>query len=201
MKKTVIVIFGEAQHGKDSLADFLCKELNGARRLSFATPVKEVAKILLNMPDSVAYGGQVARTSWSAYGKNGREWLQWVGTELGREQISAEIWIDQVINTINNPTEKHEFVIITDGRFKNEYFSIQKKLMGKHDFVPIKIYRPGVSINSTHASEQDTKKMPEDMFRFSVKNDAALENLALVAKHIKKHILNAKRVQKESSGQ
>jgi hypothetical protein len=60
--------------------------------MSFAQPVKEIA-IALGMPSNVAYGGEAERRAWKKYLKaldkeaDGREWLQWIGTEFGRDQI------------------------------------------------------------------------------------------------------------------
>lgn len=189
IERTVIGVFGNKQHGKDTTARLLHEILGGkgkrATRMALADPLKEVAVHLLGMPREIAWGHHVdialreqQRLDWNKYGKNAREWLQWLGTELGREQIDPSIWIDRTVDRIGTDAEGHQYFIITDCRFHNEREELRLKLSQRFiNFMPIRVYRPGIPVDTNHPSEAEVASMTADMFVHVIDNDTDLPGL------------------------
>lgn len=178
LKKTIFLIVAQQEAGKDAFGNFLCARA-GAERLAFADPVKEAAITMLGMPRSVAYGGEAERRSWSRYGRDARQWLRWIGTELGRQQIDENIWIDRLVEKVKQPT-----TVITDGRFKNEAFTLQNRLGPDYRVILIRLVRPEFTNEEQHASEAEQLEIPDDQFDFVIINDGSLEQLEAAAQNL-----------------
>lgn len=101
-KPIIITIAGKARHGKDTFARLLKEKLDGdVQILRFADGVKELAY----------------NKGWNGKkDNNGRAFLQFIGTEYGREQIDKNIWVKKAENKIRSV----DYVIIPDCRFPNE---------------------------------------------------------------------------------
>ena len=117
--------------------------------------------------------------------------LQTLGTEWGRAN-DPDIWIDIAIKNAEtvlaggsyraatgvdpspSPPSYKDFVIITDGRFRNEVLAV-RKLGG----IVIKIVNPDEKSTSTHASETEQDSIPEHWFDLVFYNDktAGLDRL------------------------
>jgi hypothetical protein len=188
IERKVIGVFGNKQHGKDTTAHLIADVLRerGKRVTCFALadPLKQVAVHLLGMPESIAWGGEdvalreAERIAWVKYGKNAREWLQWLGTELGRDQINPEIWIDRAVDTVVSDSQGHEFFVVTDCRFHNERTDLRTKLTQRFaQFIPIRVYRPGIPVDTNHPSEAEVASMTADMFNEVIDNDSDLDGL------------------------
>lgn len=184
--KRAILIFGNAQHGKDSLADAIlaAAERAGlpARKLRFADPVKNVAIEMLGMPREVAYGDGVStarreelRREWVVYGRNAREWLQWIGTELGREQISQTLWADTLVRKIEHGPSA--LTVVPDGRFYTELDSAARLRAAGIPTLVARIRRLGAPVDASHPSEAEQLTMADDLFDVVVTNDGTLADL------------------------
>ena len=199
--RKVIGIFGNKQHGKDTLARLLSTYLvDGGKRVqtfSLADPLKRAAKELLGMPVSIAFGDdsdttarEKRRIEWVRYGKNAREWLQWIGTELGREQIDGDLWIDRAVDTVVNDIEGHHFFIISDCRFHNERNNLDRKLRERFiEFHTVRIHRPDMPVNLDHPSESEVASMRDDQFDRVTVNDGNLEHLKAKARTLADDLL------------
>ena len=192
IERIVIGVFGNKQHGKDTTAHLIADALRArgkrAKCFALADPLKHVAKHLIGMPESVAWGvsadgGDVAqceaeRISWTKYGRNGREWLQWIGTELGRVQISPDLWLDRAVDRVVSDIDGTEYFIITDCRFHNERVNLRLKLAQRFvRFTPIRVYRPGIPVDTTHPSESEVASMGAELFDHLIDNDSDLAGL------------------------
>lgn len=198
--KKVIVVFGNAGHGKDTLSDMMqgtieCSSVEGiARRMSFAWPVKEAARALVGMPERVAYGEQEERVAWRKFGKNAREWLQWIGTAVGRQQIDEDIWVKRIAQEILED-ERNNIFIISDGRFENE-FDLQTYLIDDEgsrlaDVVNV-VIRRDTPVDMSHPSESIVANMADGRFNFVVNNDGAISHLLQKAENILNSVLGGK---------
>jgi len=210
-KKLLVLISAQMQAGKNEFAATLAKEL-GFYTLAFANPVKEVAIAMLGMPSAVAYGGETERRAWKRYchdRKNcknethdacsdARQWLQWVGTEGGRDAIHPDVWIHRLLERAARSCAPG--YVLDDGRFDNELFfayDSDEKLQELAVFiganypnvfepVRIRVKRPGHENTDTHASEAAQLEIPDDKFEHVIVNDGDLAKLRSEAGRVAK---------------
>lgn len=125
--RKIIGITGSQGSGKDSIGDILVKHY-GFLKMSFAAHLKDVASLLFFM-DRKMLAGETPEDRkireepdkfWSeklGYDFTPRHALQFLGTDLLRNQFSQNIWIDCLERKI---LETDKDVVITDVRFPNE---------------------------------------------------------------------------------
>jgi hypothetical protein len=134
----LIGICGKAGAGKDTIGDHLIKEY-GFEKIAFADPIKRLVKDVLVLDDHTVYD-RVAREQpleqWG--GRSVRECLQFIGTDLFREQFDNDIWVKSLWFRIQNSEKNY---VITDLRFPNEIDSLAQ--YGGKDFTSIKVHRKG----------------------------------------------------------
>lgn len=207
--KTMFLVSAQLQSGKDQFGEALRKEVLGVG-LAFAQPVKEVAIAMLGMPARVAYGGEVERRAWKRYCKDkascpnathdactdAREWLQWIGTELGRVQIDPDVWAHRLLERAPGFAGD---VVVTDARFKNELDTPGSVTPGlgygnthlerPFRLVKIRLKRPGHENDIEHASEKEQTEIPDSAFDEVVVNDGTLQDLESKAKVIARKYL------------
>lgn len=172
----IIGITGKKFNGKDTLGDYYVKNY-GYIRLAFADALKNACREIFGFNDEQLYGNQKETTDdfWNV---KPRLVLQYVGTELLREQISKiiptiekNIWIKVVEKKIidtwkTNPNAKF---VITDVRFDNECQFV--KNMGG---VMVRVTRDCVNNSDTHSSELDIDNLVVDV---DLKNNGSIEDL------------------------
>ena len=160
----LIGISGIKKSGKDTSANFLI-ERYGLVKKSFAEPLKKACKELFYLSDTQLYGSQEEKEApdeiW--FGCSARKILQFVGTDLLRDQLNKimpelgedifvynfKLWYENELKNKNTP-----HIIISDVRFQNEVDYI-KKLGG----IIIRINRPEVESNDMHPSEIQIKNL------------------------------------------
>jgi hypothetical protein len=121
-KPIVIALLGRAGSGKSTAANYIVDNYN-AERVSFAGPLKKLAKLLLELSDEQVYGSQeVKETVDPRYGLTPRVFMQRLGNGA-REVIGKTVWVDacmfNILNTFSNDPSKRVFVI-DDCRYRNE---------------------------------------------------------------------------------
>lgn len=189
-QKTIFLVSAQLQSGKDSFGEPLAKRLEAAV-ISFADPLKEIA-CTLGMPAEVAYGGEAERRAWKKFllakGRecDGREWLQWLGTEFGREQISDNLWVRLLLERVGRSSRQH--FVVTDARFKNEILEpieeLARELGLDVRFVRIRLSRPDAPGGEIHPSETEQLSIPDARFDEVVINDGTLKDLQNKAEKI-----------------
>lgn len=144
----VVVVFGMSGHGKDTLADMIAQEIGRERvlRCAFADPLKTAAQHLVGMPREVAYGDQKIKATWRAYDRTARQWLQIIGTEIGRLMIHPDVWIDRLADLVRAQPDEILAAVVSDGRFWNERGELRAKLDGKVRVRNVLIWRAGVPL-------------------------------------------------------
>lgn len=95
-----------------------------------------------------------------------RTLMQWFGTEIGRNQIYDEVWIDDTIRRANDMRNKHKYCFVSDIRFGNEVEAIHKA-----EGIVILIERPNI-IKDDHPSEK-----LEFEYDYVINNDGSLMTL------------------------
>jgi hypothetical protein len=167
----LIAITGKAGAGKDTIGDYLVRKY-GVKKIALADPIKRLVKDVFVLDDHTVYDREerekplVQWNGWSV-----RKLLQFIGTELFRQQIDDQIWVKSLWLRISG--DKQNNYCVTDLRFPNELSFFREN--AKDDFVCIKVVRPGCDGNvglSGHASESYDLKGD-----YEIINDGSIENL------------------------
>lgn len=165
----LIGIAGLKRCGKDTVADYLVKNYNFTKR-PMAYPLKKICKTLFKLNDQQLHGNlkEIEDERW--YGATPRELMQYVGTDLLRNQldnIMPGIGKDIFLNNFKVWYDKNkcENIVIPDIRFENEYEMV-KSLGG----IILSINRkPFSNIKDFHESEQ--LEIKPDYIIFNKEND------------------------------
>lgn len=167
-----IGLHGFAGAGKDAVAKILANY--GYTRVAFADKLREALYVLnpivlfgndgqdLRVKDIVdTIGWEEAKRAYPEV----RRMLQVIGTEVGREMIDRNVWVDAAFKGL----DKSQRYVFTDLRFENEHQAIDSRLG-----LLIKIERPGFEAVNDHKSE---KPLPDAWFDARINNDGTLEDL------------------------
>ena len=131
----VIGVAGQAQMGKDTLADRLCDRLNYKegwsrwKREAFAYGVKEVFSETFDVTRDFIEEWKVKDEVPPGFDMTVRKGLQFIGD--GFRQIQADVWV-------NRPFKKKVPKVISDVRYPNEFQRIKQEggfniLIGRPD--------------------------------------------------------------------
>ena len=116
---------GKKGSGKSYFADYLVNNKLFIK-LSFASPLKEITKILFNLSDEDVKDPIKKELINPKFNASPRELMQWLGTDIMREEFnkkfnySGSIWIDSVKDKIKTLLKDNKDVVIDDVRFQNE---------------------------------------------------------------------------------
>jgi len=164
----IICLCGAQGSGKDTVANILVVK-HGYVKISFASALKDVVSILFSWPRHMLEGDtpesrlwrEAPNLDWSQ--KTGiadfspRKALQYVGTDLIRNQVYANIWTNIVENRILMILEanREAKIVINDCRFLNEIEMLKK--FSSTGVGIIRIMRPDceTAVGQTHSSETE----------------------------------------------
>lgn len=116
---------GKKGSGKSYFADYLVNNKLFIK-LSFASPLKEITKILFNLSDEDVKDPIKKELINPKFNASPRELMQWLGTDIMREEFnkkfnySGSIWIDSIKDKVKTLLEDNKDVVIDDVRFQNE---------------------------------------------------------------------------------
>lgn len=116
---------GKKGSGKSYFADYLVNNKLFIK-LSFASPLKEITKILFNLSDEDVKDPIKKELINPKFNASPRELMQWLGTDIMREEFnkkfnySGSIWIDNVKDKVKTLLDNNKDVVIDDVRFQNE---------------------------------------------------------------------------------
>lgn len=179
----IIGVSGYARSGKDTVADILVEEL-GFIKISWADKLREclytlnpiilwdknVEKVYPNILDYMPLKWIIDTYGWDGYKETGwyphiRILLQRFGTEVGREIINDNIWVELGLKNLD--TDKN--YVIPDTRFVNEAYAIQD-YKGKL----FRVNRNGVLPVNDHISEIG---LDNHKFDIIINNNGSIEDL------------------------
>lgn len=191
----LIGLRGRAGAGKDTVADYLVDNY-GFKKLSFATALKRIVVIITGWSWDFVNGStseyRAARETLvhPSYNMTCRQLLQYVGTDLFRNQLHKDIWITCLTQEIKAiwKDNANQAIVISDVRFDNEAEIIQT-LAGQI----IKINRPqsenGLGLETkNHISEADFFVSDEIVLL----NDKSIQDLQAKIDHLLKERLHIK---------
>lgn len=161
----VIAISGRAQHGKDTIAQMMKKQLDdGENRIlitHYADLLKYICKEFLN------WNGEKD--------EDGRRLLQHIGTDTVRRR-APDFWVDFIISILTFFDDRWNYVLIPDVRFPNE---VEKLRDCGFDVTHIHVDRPNFDNGlgeelGFHASETEIMNIKPE---FYIQNDGTLQDL------------------------
>ena len=144
--KTIIALTGAKGVGKTSIAkEIASRDSDNRCVLSFADPLRRMMAQLIPMDAMTDPAKKEQPVEWLS-GKSPRQLLQSLGTDWGRDMVSATIWIDAMRRLISE--QSSDVIIIDDCRFANEAHMVHE--MGGAVF---QLHRDGVNYTHEHVSE------------------------------------------------
>lgn len=153
----LIGLLGQAQSGKDSIADYLCAH-HAFYKFSFAYKLKEACTEIFDLTWKQVDTAEGKATIDPRYDLTPRTLLQKVG--VGMREIYPNIWIDRLFNSLRG----NQFInkVITDVRFLNEVKAIKERngiiiRLVREDFQALK------GKEAQHSSEIDQLTIPENL--------------------------------------
>ena len=167
---TIICMSGKAGSGKDTVAKILV-EKHSFLRMALADPLRDIVQLVFCLDHDSVWDRDLRELplkflpQWTV-----RKLLQYVGTEMFRTNILADIWIRNFLQR----AEPFCNYVITDVRFPNELDGAKEKFGGK--ILSIEVVRKGCEGKDigipNHESER--YRIPADII---IENDGTLEEL------------------------
>lgn len=162
----IIALVGKAKSGKDYLASFVASKItNKVYIISFADKLKKIANVLLNLPSDHQWTQEFKvkelPKKWQTNNiKTARDFLQHLGTNAIRDNLSANTFINCLTDEIDKIYNKSPsaIIFITDIRFKNEANTIRAM---PYDCKFIKIIRNNASLVSLTSINKSSKHISE----------------------------------------
>lgn len=155
--------------GKSTVAAYLM-EHHDFYRIKLAQVLKDMLVVFLAnyVPDPIAYiEGAKKELPIPGLGVTGRYLMQTLGTDWGRLLVNRDIWLNIVVNRIEQlPTTTS--IVIDDMRFENEMQGLVE-----HGFITIKLVGHG-ELTSAHDSEGG---LDQAAFDYTVYNDGSIVDL------------------------
>ena len=167
----IIGISGRAQHGKDTVALMIKKELEEGKYdvliTHYADLLKYICKTFLN------WNGEKD--------EDGRRLLQYVGTDIIRSR-SPDYWVNFILDMLTFFDGRWDYVLIPDVRFPNEIVKLRENGL---DIIHLHINRPHMDNILTieqqnHVSETAILNIKPD---FYLLNDGDLHDLETKVKN------------------
>lgn len=181
----IIALSGYGSAGKDSVADVLVDKYR-FKRYAWADTLRLAATALdpvvgiredgtaIRYTDAIEDVGYIeAKVKYPEL----RRTLQRLGTEVGRELIGDNVWVNATLNRIERECSTGDNIVITDTRFHNEA-EVVKSPSAPRFLSPayiVRVNRPGVGPAGDHPSETDLDDYPFDRI---IDNDGTLSDLA-----------------------
>ena len=166
---------GKKGSGKSYFADYLVNNKLFIK-LSFASPLKEITKILFNLSDEDVKDPIKKELINPKFNASPRELMQWLGTDIMREEFnkkfnySGSIWIDSVKDKIKTLLDNNKDVVIDDVRFQNEVDMIHS-LGGI--IINLRNNLDNTLTNSTSTHSSENQKLT---FNYEFVNDKSYSN-------------------------
>lgn len=169
MSFKIIALAGAAGSGKDTAADYLCKQYDFAR-YAFAKPLKAALCAMFGWTGFELELRKFKEEVLPDIGKSPRQMLQTLGTEWGRQLVNPHLWLLLAQREIDRARQCGEpGIVITDCRFENEAVFVLAQ-GGK----VLHIVRPGVEAVASHVSET---RLPSHVVSAQFVNDGTPDEL------------------------
>ncbi len=159
----IIGVLGPAGSGKTTLANYLVEKY-GARRYSFAHPLKKIVRQAFDLTKEQVWGSQAEKERVDPrYNVSARWLLQRLGTEGIRNTLGVDFWWELCMQQILD--DSPELAVVDDFRFANEvdgFLSLNINQDPKYPIVHIwridSTHERVSTADATHQSEAEWTK-------------------------------------------
>jgi len=159
----VICMSGKAGSGKDTVAGILVAKY-GFLRMALADPLRDIVQLVFCLDHDSVWDRDLRELPLKFLPKwTVRKLLQYIGTEMFRTNILADIWIRNFLQRAE-PFSKY---IITDVRFPNELDGAKEKFGGK--ILSVEVVRNGCEGKDVGLPNHESE-------RYRIKADVIIEN-------------------------
>jgi hypothetical protein len=162
--KSIILIGGKAESGKDSVAEMLKNKLNEkVFILHYGDYVKFVCKEYFN------WNGEKDEV--------GRHILQTIGTDKIRT-IKDDFWIEAVCNLVKVLKNDYDLFIVPDLRFLNE-IHIPSRMFWNYKIITVKVERNNYTSELTEEQNDHVSETELNNYNFDyvIQSESGLDNL------------------------
>lgn len=185
-RKIVIIIGGNAGHGKDTLAGTLALQLGrwaDTRVDAYAWALKQVVHLKTGIPMDILLGDKELKESYvhPLTGKTARQLLQDEG-ETTRRDYGYLVWAWGTRERARFGRER--ITIITDARHPKEELHWMRDSIDFARVFLVKIRRASVPVLRGHPSEDFIADEPDSTFDFIIENDGTKKDLAEAAREL-----------------
>lgn len=178
MTQRLISFSGALRSGKDAAADYLVGHFDFVK-MGMSDVLNDVMMVLnpwtdldYERPRRYAEVVQIYGYTEAKKDPEVRRLLQVLGTEIGRNMLGENIWVDSMANRIRTALGEGEDVVVTGVRFPNELQMI-RSLGGK----PVWINRPSEQAAPEHAAHASERSLDATHFAIQINNIGTLEDL------------------------
>lgn len=188
-RKKIILLGGNAGHGKDTLGIFLKNALESrgysVKLDAFAFTLKSFAQQAMGTPWGLLNGDKTVKESHTFEvagadtGVTIRKGLQEIG-EFFRQTFDTKVWANSLRLRALDATE--EVVIVTDCRHPiEEIHWMRETLQQSADVIAVRIRNDRIPVRRGHPSEDHIADEPDETFDHLVENDSSLDHLSDLA--------------------
>lgn len=202
--KTVVLVSGKLQSGKNSFADmcmeylkdktktsfdFFAKELKERCKEDFSDLISFINKLCETFPPEIRELLYTEDENWFE-NKNQltRILLQLYGTNIFRNRVDIDYWAKQVVDNVYNSNSN--IIFITDVRFPSEIKALQNM---EHDYgydiITIRINRDIDREAEFNQHDSETALDNYERFDFVFENNGTVEELRMKAEDFSKMLL------------
>lgn len=181
--QAMVIVAGNARHGKDTLSDLLAEMIPSSRRDAYANPMKEAVHIKTGIPMDILNGptGVKDNPEFGRYGLSPRD-LTILEGKNGRD-IDENFWTDSLLGRFERSQEK--VTIVSDCRFPLvEGVQIREKLGKAVETILVLVRRPDVPVKRGDVTEDLIADADPTLFDYTVMNTGTLEDLVAVARQL-----------------
>lgn len=187
--KTVILVSGKLQSGKNTFADLVKEYIVDVVQESYAGPLKneckEVFKRLTEYLNCIS--ADILDVNLFTNDDNWYEnktpltriLLQTYGTDIFRNKVSESWWLDKLVERIK--LSQNKFFIITDVRYQNE---IDRFTSEDINVFKIRVERTKDYFTDEDLHESETGLDNYKNWDYKIQNDGSIDDLRKVAKMI-----------------
>ncbi len=182
----VILILGHINSGKSTISKYILNSYFNVNKFALGDAVKIFVSDLFNTLHDI--NPNISNISLnSLYDRstkeNYRDYLQRISTDVVRKHIGENVWVNMVINQIDQVLDYSKIIIVDDVRFKNELNTFKNKYP---NLITIRVTRPGYETQSDHISEHDLDNYIPD---YTIINSNSLDYLYNEVDNILKKVL------------